>query len=101
VPCPLAPPPGGEGAAALPAGSLLLYTDGLVETRNRGFDEGIGVLSAVLADLDVDLAPPQIADALVEAMVGDDPEDGVALLAICIDQALSQQPQEYPALGSP
>jgi len=79
--------PRGEAAAVLPARSvLLLYTDGLVETRTRSFDDGIDLLSATLAALDEDLTPPQICDAALEAMVGDDPEDDVALLAIGIDR---------------
>ena len=80
-------PPGvvrrGEAAVTLPAGSLLLlYTDGLVETRVRSFDDGIDLLSTALAALPAQQTPAQICDALVGAMVGDDPEDDVALLAI-------------------
>jgi serine phosphatase RsbU (regulator of sigma subunit) len=78
--------PRGEAAASLPAGSLLLlYTDGLVETRTRSFDVGIELLTSCMAALDAALAPAQIANALVEAMVGVDPEDDVALLVVRID----------------
>ncbi len=77
--------PRGEAAAALPAGSLLLlYTDGLVETRTRSFDVGIELLSSALAALDAALAPAEIANALVETMVGVAPEDDVALLVVRI-----------------
>jgi serine phosphatase RsbU (regulator of sigma subunit) len=83
-------PPGtagrGEAAAALSAGSLLLlYTDGLVETRTRDFDDGIGLLSSALAGLDDNGTPQQACDVLIEAMVGTDPEDDVAVLAVRID----------------
>ncbi len=84
-------PPGrqrrGEAAATLPAGSLLLlYTDGLVETRTRSFDDGIDLLSAVLARSDDDRSPAQTCDALLEALVPADPEDDVAVLAIRMDR---------------
>jgi serine phosphatase RsbU (regulator of sigma subunit) len=84
-------PPGqdrrGEAAAALPPGSLLLlYTDGLVETRTRGFDDGIDRLAAALADRRDDEAPIQICDALLQALVSGDPEDDVAVLAIHVER---------------
>jgi serine phosphatase RsbU (regulator of sigma subunit) len=84
-------PPGqerrGEAAAALPPGSLLLlYTDGLVETRTRSFDDGIDLLAAALADRRDDEAPAQTCDALLQALVGGDPKDDVAVLAIHIDR---------------
>jgi serine phosphatase RsbU (regulator of sigma subunit) len=77
----------GEAAAALPPGSLLLlYTDGLVETRTRSFDDGIDLLAAALADGHDDQTPAQTCDALLQALMGGDPEDDVAVLAIHIDQ---------------
>jgi serine phosphatase RsbU (regulator of sigma subunit) len=87
-------PPGesrrGEAAAALPAGSLLLlYTDGLVETRTRSFDDGIGLLASALAGLDDNGTPQQACDVLIEAMVGTDPEDDVAVLAVRVDTTRS------------
>ncbi len=83
-------PPGetrrGEAAVSLPAGSLLLlYTDGLVETRARGFDEGIDQLVGVLDDLDPHLPLTDICQLILDAMIGDDPEDDVAVLAIRIE----------------
>jgi serine phosphatase RsbU (regulator of sigma subunit) len=79
-------PPGAVAWAALPAGSLLLlYTDGLVETRTRSFDDGIKLLAAALADQCDDQTPAQTCDALLRALVGDDPEDDVAVLAIRVD----------------
>jgi serine phosphatase RsbU (regulator of sigma subunit) len=82
-------PPGrsrrGEAAFTVAAGSvLLLYTDGLVETRTRSFDDGINQLAAAFTGLPEEQTPAQICDALIEAMVGDDPEDDVAILAIRI-----------------
>jgi serine phosphatase RsbU (regulator of sigma subunit) len=83
-------PPGqtrrGEAAAELSAGSLLLlYTDGLVETRIRPFDDGIDQLASAVAALDAHLTPTQVCDAVLDAMIGGDPEYDIAVLAIRID----------------
>ena len=76
----------GEAATTLPDGAVLvLYTDGLVETRIRTFDDGIGLLSAALAALDPDLTPTQACDTLLNQMISGDPEDDVALLLIRIN----------------
>lgn len=84
-------PPGqarrGEGALVLPAGSLLLlYTDGLVETRDRDIDHSVDALATALAALPADLSPEATCDALLSAMArpGHD-DDDVALLAVRID----------------
>ena len=83
-------PPGqarrGEAAVSLPAGSLLLlYTDGLVETRDRDLDDGIEALAVALADLDPHATPQQVCDHLVTASAHTDQEDDIALLAIRLD----------------
>jgi len=79
-----------EGTAALPAGSiLLLYTDGLVETRARDHDAGIDQLCAVLAATDPRAGLEALCDTIVSAMVGDAQDDDVALLAITITAAAS------------
>jgi serine phosphatase RsbU (regulator of sigma subunit) len=73
----------GEAAVSLAPGStVLLYTDGLVETRTRHFDEGIDDLATALAALDPSSSPDHVCDALLEAMVNPDPEDDVAVLAL-------------------
>jgi len=89
----------GEAAVTLPAGSLLLlYTDGLVETHTRSFDDGINQLASALAAQAPEQTPAQICDALVEAMVGEDAEDDIALLAIRIDP---RKQIDRPAVGGP
>ena len=89
----------GEAAVTLPAGSvLLLYTDGLVETHTRSFDDGINELSSVLAAQAPQQTPTQICDALITAMVGEDPEDDIALLAIRINPS---KQHDRPTVGSP
>jgi serine phosphatase RsbU (regulator of sigma subunit) len=76
----------GEAAVSLTPGSLLvLYTDGLVETRARHFDEGIDQLSAVLARADATGGLERLCDDVVEAMVDPDPQDDVALLVLRIE----------------
>src|SRR3954451_13830886 len=78
--------PRGETAVTLVPGSLiLLYTDGLVETRTRHYDDGINELAATLTALDHQSSPEQVCDALIKAMVTTRPNDDVALLALQID----------------
>jgi serine phosphatase RsbU (regulator of sigma subunit) len=78
--------PRNEAAFTLREGSLLvLYTDGLVETREREYDAGIDELCAALAALDPHAEPDEACEALVGALVGDRQEDDVALLVVRID----------------
>lgn len=62
--------------------TLMLYTDGLVETRGRDIEEGIGALSESLRAL---YAPALSPDALCEQIIAttdrDKYEDDVAVLA--------------------
>jgi serine phosphatase RsbU (regulator of sigma subunit) len=75
-----------EAAEMLPAGSLLLlYTDGLVETRHHDIDAGIDRLSAALAGLGEGVSPQHVCDALTAELIGPDQDDDVALLAVHID----------------
>jgi serine phosphatase RsbU (regulator of sigma subunit) len=76
----------GEAAEALPAGSLLLlYTDGLVETRDRDLDQGIDRLCAALAALDPTTGPEHVCDAVIAQLVVGNQDDDIALLAMQID----------------
>jgi PAS domain-containing protein len=71
-----------DEVAELPAGStLVLYTDGLVERRDRPIEDGRRLLADVLArnaDADVE----DLCDAVVAAMVEGNAEDDVALIAL-------------------
>ena len=78
--------PRNEAAVTVPEGALLvLYTDGLVETREREYDAGIDDLCAALAALDPQANPEQACETLLGALVGVHQEDDVALLAVRVD----------------
>ncbi|MFG2888548.1 SpoIIE family protein phosphatase [Streptomyces sp. NPDC048248] len=81
-------PPLGVGAGLpvetatlqLPADSrLVLFTDGLIEDRDRDIDAGLAILRGVLAD-HPGRAPEETCDAVVEALLPEHPGDDVALL---------------------
>ena len=71
-------------ALRLEAGStLLLYSDGLIETRNADLDQGLARLRTAarkVATLDV----AELCDELVSAMVGTSSHDDVTVLAVRI-----------------
>ncbi|MFE1404394.1 SpoIIE family protein phosphatase [Streptomyces sp. NPDC058770] len=63
----------------VPEGSrLVLFTDGLVERRDRDIDAGLELLHDALADRD--RTPEETCDDVLEAMLPDPPIDDVALL---------------------
>jgi serine phosphatase RsbU (regulator of sigma subunit) len=70
-------------------GTLLLYTDGLVERRDRDLDAGIAELVRVLRGL-TELPLQELCDQLLERMYLPDTEDDVALLAVRL------HPQDLP-----
>jgi serine phosphatase RsbU (regulator of sigma subunit) len=71
-----------DTAAFPPRSRMLVYTDGLVERRDRPFDVGIAKLAATLSR--VKGPPAACIDAVVEALLGDGAaaEDDVALLVV-------------------
>ncbi|MFD8980056.1 SpoIIE family protein phosphatase [Streptomyces sp. NPDC059564] len=83
---PVSPPLGlGAGmpvettALTVPEGSLLaLFTDGLIENRDRDPDAGLAVLRAALAG--PARTPEETCTAVIEAMLPTRPSDDVALL---------------------
>jgi serine phosphatase RsbU (regulator of sigma subunit) len=81
-------PPLGAGAAAPcleheftlePGGSLVLYTDGLVESRTRSLDEGLDRLARVARASDGDIE--RLADEIIEALP-EQRQDDIAILAL-------------------
>jgi hypothetical protein len=70
----------GEAHIKLPAGAILaLYTDGLVETRTRSFEDGILALRSVLAREHGPLE--SICDALIDSLAGRYEDDITVILA--------------------
>ena len=83
-------PPGqvrrGEAAVVLPHCALLvLYTDGLIETREDDIDQSIHKLATALEAIDADASPEQVCDGLLTAMTHDNQDDDVALLVLRLD----------------
>ncbi|MFD6969220.1 SpoIIE family protein phosphatase [Streptomyces sp. NPDC059979] len=65
---------------ALPAGSLLvLYTDGLIEARNRDIDERLNELTGLLTEPQQPL--DHLCDSLIAHLVPASADDDIALLA--------------------
>jgi hypothetical protein len=70
----------GQAHVSLPPGTIIaLYTDGLVETRTRAFDQGIVALRSVLADGRGPLE--DICDTLIKSLAGAHEDDITVILA--------------------
>jgi serine phosphatase RsbU (regulator of sigma subunit) len=67
------------GELLSPGSTLLLYTDGLVERRDQGIDEGMARAAAVLAE-GRGLAPAELQELITEKLLDDAPDDDVAFL---------------------
>ncbi|MGY1689387.1 SpoIIE family protein phosphatase [Geodermatophilus sp. SYSU D01105] len=66
-----------------PGATVLLYTDGLVERRESGVDEGVTRLREHLAEL-AGLPLDRLCDELLTRMVDGTPGDDVALVALSV-----------------
>ena len=79
---PPAPAPALEWAGVVPVGStLVLFTDGLVESRSADIDEGLaGLLAAASASGTSD--PDELCDRLLAELTGAHRADDIALLAL-------------------
>jgi serine phosphatase RsbU (regulator of sigma subunit) len=72
-----------DGAVSVPRGStLVLYTDGLVERRDRGLRSGIDELVRALEGAPDDLDAQTLVDTLVRRLVGAQQEDDLCLLVV-------------------
>ena len=71
------------GTATFPPGSVLVaYTDGLIERRERPFDDSVAALVLELERID-SADPERIADHLLERCLGGEaPDDDVALVVV-------------------
>jgi serine phosphatase RsbU (regulator of sigma subunit)/PAS domain-containing protein/anti-sigma regulatory factor (Ser/Thr protein kinase) len=85
----------------LPEGSrLVLYTDGLIEARDRDIDESLALLSAVLGD--ADRTPEETCTAVLDALLPAHPSDDVVLLvartrALAADRIVAWEVPSDPA----
>jgi len=71
----------GESCCALePGTTLFLYTDGLIERRKSGLDDGLARLRASMPSNDVD--PEQTCDAVVRSLAAGSSDDDIAVLAV-------------------
>jgi PAS domain-containing protein len=71
-----------ESQAVLePGGTLLLYTDGLIERRGESLDEGLTALKSAI-DRFSDLPLPQMCDQVLAELLPDELDDDVAVVAV-------------------
>jgi serine phosphatase RsbU (regulator of sigma subunit) len=68
-------------AEILPGDTLLLYSDGLIERRDRDLDEGLAELRQALSD-SADLPLEGLCDHLIDRLVLPAHDDDVALVAL-------------------
>jgi serine/threonine-protein kinase RsbW len=79
---PPAPAPALEWAGVVPAGAtLVLFTDGLVESRSADIDEGLAALLAVCTAAGTS-DPDELCDRLLHELTGAHRADDIALLAL-------------------
>lgn len=101
-----------ERSSHLPPESvLLLYTDGLVETRTWDIDEGIDRLGALLESLPAGVGPARVLDTALDLLPAGNRGDDVAVLAAQIptcgapsahraERMLPAQPMSVPLARS-
>jgi serine/threonine-protein kinase RsbW len=78
---PPAPAPAVEWAGVLPPGAtVVLYTDGLVESRTADLDVGLAALLAAVSEPFA--SPDDLCDRLLGSMASGHRDDDVALLAL-------------------
>jgi PAS domain S-box-containing protein len=78
---PPAPAPAEEWVGVLPAGgTVLLYTDGLVERRTSDLDEGLAALLSVVSQ--PFSSPDELCDRVLATLAAGHRDDDVALLAL-------------------
>ena len=70
-----------HGTVLAPGSTVLLYTDGLVERRDRDIDEGTAALVEAVAAC-AGLSLDDLCDRVLERLFLPDAEDDVAVLAV-------------------
>lgn len=72
-----------EATAELrPGSTLVLYSDGLVESRGKPLDDGIAELAGVVGSLPPDSTADQVCDGIMSAIAPRMLDDDIALMAI-------------------
>lgn len=75
--------PDPQAEIALPQGAMLVvYTDGLIERRDRSLRDGIGELVRALSAVQDDACAADVRDQLVGRFVGSEQEDDVCVLVV-------------------
>ena len=64
-----------------PGSTVVLHTDGLIESRGSDIDQGTDALRALITRHH-GLAPQELVDTVVTSMVGDQPDDDVVAMAV-------------------
>ncbi|WWR55030.1 SpoIIE family protein phosphatase [Streptomyces sp. SCSIO 30461] len=92
--------PGESAELNVPEGSrLVLYTDGLIEDRDRDPDIGLTALRAALTG--PDRSPEATCAAVVDALVPDRPRDDIALLVARTHRLDADRIAEWPVPRDP
>lgn len=66
-----------------PGSQLVVYTDGMIERRDRPFFDGVELAVAHLAGLPARLGPADLIDSMLDALVGETtPDDDIAVLVL-------------------
>ena len=86
-----------------PGARLIMYTDGLVERRDRPYTAGIKELSHILANHPTRLDRHECIDLLIKRLVGDAGTDDIAVVVIdnTTPTTPSPSPQPQPQLRPP
>jgi len=74
-----------ETVAVAPGSTLVLYTDGLVESRELSTDDGIATLRAALEQAPAAATPDELCDLVLAAMSTGEQTDDLALLILRLD----------------
>lgn len=72
-----------SASAPFPKGALLvMYTDGLVERRDRDFEHGIEQAAAILSQMDATASGDDVVKVLLDELVHGDAEDDIAMVVV-------------------
>jgi len=80
--------------------TVLLYTDGLIERRDRDLDGGLAALRAAATEL-ADHGLDQLCDGIIDRLVDADHDDDIALVAIRLHRQDRPRPDEAGPVDIP